>query len=64
MAKTAVLVAVAAAGSSLGLLLGQLTALRLGLAAVGIVVTVVLVGAVWRLDRRIRRLIDTIREDT
>jgi hypothetical protein len=62
VAKTTVLVAVAAAGGSIGLLLGDHTPLRLGLASVGVLVTVVLVGVVWRLDRRIRRLIGQIKE--
>jgi hypothetical protein len=62
VAKTTVLVAAATGGGAIGLLLGELTTFRLSLAAVGIVVTVVLVGAVWRLDRRIRRLIAGIQE--
>jgi hypothetical protein len=60
--RLATLVAAAAGGGSVGLLLGDPTFLRLGLAGVGFFITLILVVAVWRFERRIRRLIAQIRE--
>ena len=60
--KTAVLVTVATTGGSIGLLLGDHTPLRLGLAGVGALVTLMLIIGIWRLDRRIRALIAVIKE--
>ena len=60
--KTTVLVTVATTGGSIGLLLGDHTFLRLGLAGVGALVTLVLIIGIWLLDRRIRILIEEIKE--
>ena len=60
--KTTALVTVATIGGSIGLLLGEHSFLRLGLASVGAVVTLVLTVGIWRLDRRIRALIMAIKE--
>jgi hypothetical protein len=60
--KTTVLVTVATTGGSIGLLLGDPSLLRLGLAGVGALVTLVLIFGIWRLDRRIRALIAAIKE--
>jgi len=57
-----VLVTVATTGGSIGLLLGEHTLLRLGLAGVGVLVTLVLIAGIWRLDRRIRKLIEEVKE--
>ncbi len=57
-----VLVTVATTGGSIGLLLGERTLLRLGLAGVGVLVTLVLIAGIWRLDRRIRKLIEEVKE--
>ncbi|MBI3246524.1 MAG: hypothetical protein HYZ50_08460 [Deltaproteobacteria bacterium] len=62
MLKLSALVAVATGGSSIGLLLGEHTALRLGLAGVGILTTLGLTVTVWRFYRNIRRLIAHIQE--
>jgi hypothetical protein len=60
--KLATLVAVAAGGGSVSLLLGDPTLLRLGLAGVGFFITLVLAVTVWRFERRIRKLIAQIGE--
>jgi polyferredoxin len=60
--KATVLATVATTGGSIGLLLGDHTFLRFGLAGVGALVTLVLIGGIWRLDRRIRILIEKIKE--
>jgi membrane protein DedA with SNARE-associated domain len=60
--KATVLVTVATTGGSIGLLLGEHTLLRLGLAGVGVLVTLVLIAGIWRLDRRIRKLIEEVKE--
>ncbi len=60
--KATVLVTVATTGGSIGLLLGEHTFLRLGLAGVGVFVTLVLIVGIWRLDRRIRTLIADVKE--
>jgi hypothetical protein len=62
MLKLAALVAVATGGSSIGLLLGEHTSLRLGLAGLGILTTLGLTVTVWRFYRNIRRLIAHIQE--
>ena len=62
MLKLAALVALATGGSSIGLLLGEHTSLRLGLAGLGILSTLGLTGTVWRFYRNIRRLIARIEE--
>ena len=51
------LLTVAIGGGSLSLLLGDPPALRLGLAIIGLLATVVLTLVVWRQDRRIVALI-------
>ena len=61
--KLATLVAVAVGGSSIGLLLGTRTPLRLALAAVGILSTLGIVRTMWRLYQDISRLIDTLKEE-
>ena len=61
--KLATLVAVATGGSSIGLLLGDHTPLRLALAALGILGTLGIVGTMWRLYRDISQLIDTLKEE-
>ena len=60
--KLATLVAVATGGSSIGLLLGAHTPLRLALAALGILGTLGIVGTMWRLYRDISQVIDTLQE--
>lgn len=60
--KVTVLVTVATTGGSISLLLGAHTPLRLGLAGVGLLVTLALVVALWRLDRQIRAFINQIKE--
>jgi hypothetical protein len=62
MLKLAALVAVATGGSSIGLVLGEHTFLRLGLAGFGILTTLGLTVTVWRFYRNIRRLIAQIQE--
>ena len=62
MLKLAALVAVATGGSSIGLLLGEHTLLRLGLAGLGILTTLGLTVTVWRFYRNIRRLISQMQE--
>jgi len=62
MLKLAALVAVATGGSAIGLLLGEHTSLRLGLAGLGILTTLGLTATVWRFYRNIRRLIAQIQE--
>jgi len=61
--KLLTLLTVAVGGGSLSLGLGTLTPLRLGLATVGILVTLVLLAAVWRQHRHIEQLIERLRED-
>jgi hypothetical protein len=61
--KLLVLLAVATGGGSFGLILGPLTPLRIGLAAAGILVTLVLLGAAWRRHQRIEELIEQIPVD-
>ncbi len=56
------LLTVAIGGSSLGLILGTLTPLRVTLAAVGVLSTLALAIVIWRLDRRIRALIAQMKE--
>lgn len=60
--RLATLVAVAAGGGSVGLLLGDQTPLRLSLAGVGFFITLILAVTIWRFERRIRRLLAQIRE--
>ena len=55
--KLTTLVAVATGGGSLGLILGEHTPLRLGLAGLGILATVALVELTWRSYRRVRELL-------
>ena len=62
MLKLAALVAVATGGSAIGLLLGEHTALRLGLAGLRILTALGLTVTVWRFYRNIRRLISHIQE--
>jgi len=54
------LVTVGIGGGSAGILLGELTFLRVVLAVIGFLVTIVLVSAMWRLHRLIRALIEQI----
>jgi hypothetical protein len=54
------LLTIAIGGGSLSLLLGDPTPLRLGLAIIGLLATVLLTLVVWRQDRRIMTLIDQI----
>jgi hypothetical protein len=60
--KAILLIAVATIGGTVGLLLGDLTSLRLLLSALGIVVTLTLVAIGWRQDKRIRTFIHQIGE--
>ncbi len=60
--KLATLTSLAIGGSSIGLLLGDPTSLRLALASVGILSTLGLLGAMWYLYRNITQLIDTLEE--
>jgi hypothetical protein len=60
--KLATLVAVAIGGGSLSLLLGGISSLRIVLAGAGILVTLGLIIAVWRQDRRIRKLVVSMEE--
>jgi hypothetical protein len=62
MLKAILLIAVATIGGTVGLLLGDLVALRLLLSALGIVVTLTLIVIGWRQDRKIRTLIHQIGE--
>jgi hypothetical protein len=61
--KTTVLVTVAITGGAISLLLGDHTPLRLGLAGVGVLITLLLSVGIWRLDRRIRAFIKEIKEE-
>lgn len=61
--KLTTLVGVAVGGSSIGLLLGDHTPLRLVLAALGIFATLGITGTMWRLYVDISRLIDSLKED-
>jgi hypothetical protein len=60
--KLLTLLTVAVGGGSLGLVLGKFTALRVGLATIGILVTLMLLVAAWRQHRYIERLIEQIGE--
>jgi hypothetical protein len=55
--RLSLLAAVAAIGGVVGLLLGEATVLRAGLAGAGVLAIVVLVGVALHQDRRIRRLL-------
>lgn len=55
-----VVLTIAVGGGSLSLILGESSPLRLGLAAVGIVVTFALLVAAWRQHRQIEQLIEQI----
>jgi uncharacterized membrane protein YgaE (UPF0421/DUF939 family) len=61
--KTTVLVTVATTGGAISLLLGDHSLLRLGLAGVGVLITLLLSVGIWRLDRRIRAFIQNIKEE-
>ena len=61
--KTTVLVTVATTGGAISLLLGDLSPLRLGLAGVGALITLLLSAGIWRLDRRIRAFIKENKEE-
>jgi len=54
------LVTVGVGGGSAGILLGELTMLRVVLAVLGFLVTIILTGAMWRLHRYILTLIEQI----
>jgi len=54
------LLALAIGGGSLSLLLGPVTRLRVGLALLGLLATVVLTAMIWRQDRRILTLIEAL----
>jgi hypothetical protein len=58
--KILILLAVATGGGSFGLILGLLTPLRVSLAAVGFLATLVLLVAAWRRHRQIEDLIERI----
>lgn len=58
--KLLIILTIAVGGGSLSLLLGGSAPLRLALAAVGIIVTLVLLMAAWRQHRQIERLIEKI----
>lgn len=60
--KMLVLLAVATGGGSFSLVLGPLTAFRLIVAALGFVVTLLFVIAVWRRHRQIESLLARIKE--
>jgi hypothetical protein len=60
--KYTALVTVAIGGSSIGLIIGERTILRVGLAGIGFLATLALAIIMWRLDRRIRTMIAQIRE--
>ncbi len=54
--RLALLAAIGAVGGVVGLILGEVTPLRAGLAGLGLVAIVVLVGIAVRQDQRIRTL--------
>lgn len=56
--------AIAAIGGSLSLLLGELTSLRIGLAGVGLLVTLILMVMILRQEREIRSLLRQMKERT
>lgn len=60
--KTTVLVTVATTGGTIGLLLGDRTPLRLGLAGVGAAITLAMIVGIWRLNRRVRTLVEEIKK--
>ena len=60
--KLATLVALAIGGSSISLLLGGISPLRIVLAGAGILVTIGMIMTVWRQDRRIRALVASMKE--
>lgn len=60
--KLVTLTSLAIGGSSIGLLLGDHTSLRLSSASVGILSTLGLLGTMWYLYLDITRLIDTLKE--
>jgi hypothetical protein len=60
--KAVLLIAVATIGGTVGLLLGDLTSLRLLLSVLGIVVTLAFIAIGWRQDKRIRTFIHQIGE--
>lgn len=60
--KFTALVTVGTAGGSIGLLLGEATPIRLGLAGAGFLLTLILIVASWRMDQRIRALIAQLKE--
>ena len=62
--KLVTLVAVAIGGSSIGLLLGDHTPLRLALASLGILCTLGLIATMWRLYLDISQCIDCLLEDS
>ena len=63
MLKFLALLTVGLGGGTLTLVLGDLTLLRIGLAALGFLGTVVLIVADWYLHTRIRAFIAQLRED-
>ncbi len=60
--KFTALVTVGTGGGAIGLLLGDFTPLRLGLAGLGFLATLLLTMICWRLDKRIRALIAQVKE--
>jgi len=60
--KFTALITVGIGGGAIGLLLGEPTPLRLGLAGLGFSATLALAVILWRLDRRIRALIAQLKE--
>jgi hypothetical protein len=62
--KLIVLLAAAMGGGSVGLLLGETTSLRLGLAGVGLLGTLILAIGGWQKYRYIQMLIEQIQEVT
>ncbi len=54
---------VAVIGGSIGLLLGEVSALRSGLAGSGLTITLVLIVAALRQDRQIRALLAQMRKE-
>jgi hypothetical protein len=57
------LLTVAVGGGTIGLVLGETTPLRIGLAGLGFISTVVLAFVDWYLHSRIRALIAQLKED-
>lgn len=60
--KILLVLTLAVGGGSLSLVLGELSQIRVSLATVGILVTLLLLLASWRQHRRIERLIEEIEE--